>query len=764
MMRWLTFVLIAISAGIMAPPPGHAGQYAIVIGVSGYDPKIIRPLKAPANDVRLVWDLLRDKGFAADNITVLADKIAPGKSAPAKIVMPTRQNIIGAFETLTSVLRARKNEEHSVFVYFSGHGSQQPQFELTDDVEPDNFDEVFLPVDTGKIDPFTRKIRNGLVDDEIKALLAKLKSTGNTFVWVVFDACHSGDMVRGAAKDVQSKFVPSDSLVPTHMREEWYKSLAKLKQKRAGAATRTLRKGSANTGLTRGQATTRSSSWLSAAPGKTSAMTVFSAVSEDKLALEMPVREAGNTVYSIFTYHLIKAIREAPLPSYRDLAAQILRLHAGFAMALPSPVYEGDLDRPLTMAAGAHTVWQWPAKLSQDRSYLNIAVGTIGGVSKGAILKISNGVEKSALGYARVFAADAGQSRARSASYAGLEAKELSRLKGSLTASVVSRAIAMSLRVAVAGATAIPQANAILAALRKQKGGPDALPIEWVATGGNADVYLYVDAGQIYIVPGTSTIKREKGHKSFGVAHGADTDRAVKQLRNDLWKIMRRKNLLKIAATMSQSPIDKTVGVRLFHIKGRKPHAAKADRFTCPAPDMDNISSGGTLLSAVQTSEVRHCDILRLEVSNSGKKRIQVAALLLGPDASITVFNVGNRPVIKPGQALSATNFIQVTTWCTGATCKKLGLRPGEQPVGLEHLLLLTFELDEGVSPRSLAYLAQPSLSRVAKARGAVTRGRLASQLEGLLRQVALVPATRGLSTSPAARSFMRLLQWQIVR
>lgn len=757
MIRWLITLIIAVCACTALPSSGRAGQYALVIGVSGYNPKIIPPLNGPANDVRLVWDLLIDKGFKAGNISLLADKMAPGKSRPAKTIMPTRQNIFAEFKKLVSVLKARKNEKHFVFIYFSGHGSQQPQFELTDDVEPDNFDEVFLPLDTGKIDPFTRKIRNGLTDDEIKALLSSVKSTGNTFVWAVFDACHSGDMVRGIAQGVQSKFVPPESLVPDEMREQWSKAVAKLMRKRRAGSVSHTRGGSSGK-------LKQTSSWLYSNPDKVSAMTVFSAVSEDKLALEMPIKEALNSIYSIFTYHLVKAMRQAPLPSYRALAAQINRLHAGYATDLPSPVFEGELDRALSMIGGGGGKRQWPITVSSDRRHLMIGAGTLFGVTPGAILKVSSGAEQSIAGYVQVVAADAASARAQPVPYGGQAAMDFTQIKRPLTSIVVSRAIKLRLRVAVQ-ATTNPHAKAIFTALRQPNRSGEKLPFDWVAESDGADVFLVADAKQIFVIPGTSSVARQKRMaRTFGVSIKSDVAQVVADLRDDLWKILRRKNLLQIAATLPRSILDDKLEIRLFHVKGAEKGGAQTDRYTCPAPDMEKISSDGTLVTAVETPVVRHCDILRLEVSNSGKKSIQVAGLLLGPDASIRHFDVGNRPVIKPGQTLAATSFIQITTWCAAAKCKKLGLSKGEQPTGLERLLLLAFELDDGVSPRSLAYLAQPSLTRAVKARSEVTRSNAASPLEAMLRQAALIPPTRGITMSGGKNSSIGLLQWNIVR
>ena len=43
----------------------------------------------------------------------------------------------------------------------------------------------------------TAAVQNGLVDDEIGALIDGLRAKGAD-VWAVFDSCHSGTVTRGA--------------------------------------------------------------------------------------------------------------------------------------------------------------------------------------------------------------------------------------------------------------------------------------------------------------------------------------------------------------------------------------------------------------------------------------------------------------------------------------------------------------------------------------------------------------------------------------
>jgi hypothetical protein len=183
------FCILVASVFAMSGSGAIAESRALLVGVSGY-PSLpeARRLKGPANDVQIMRNALLRVGFTPDNVTVLADGV-PGSNA-----LPTKRAILNAMRSLADRSRA----DDWAVVYFSGHGSQQPQLVTRDTryIEPDGLDEIFLPYDIGQWDGSKRAVQGALIDDEIGVALDALSIKG-VRVWAVFDTCHAGDMAKG---------------------------------------------------------------------------------------------------------------------------------------------------------------------------------------------------------------------------------------------------------------------------------------------------------------------------------------------------------------------------------------------------------------------------------------------------------------------------------------------------------------------------------------------------------------------------------------
>lgn len=188
---------LAILAAIMVfAGAGSAETRALLIGVSDYDDAIgIADLRGPANDVRLLRDVLRAR--EVEDIVVLADGV---KDAG----VPTRSAILVALDALA----ARSEEGDFVYIHLSGHGTRQA--DLNGD-ETDGLDEVFLPADTARAAAGGTTIPNALVDDEIGAAVSRLRAKGAD-VWLVLDACHAGTGSRMATPNTAVRFVEASTL------------------------------------------------------------------------------------------------------------------------------------------------------------------------------------------------------------------------------------------------------------------------------------------------------------------------------------------------------------------------------------------------------------------------------------------------------------------------------------------------------------------------------------------------------------------------
>ena len=171
--RRVEIVLLGSAAGDETPSLSQdTGHKALLIGIDAY--RNVSPLVGPVNDAKAMREFVTDDlGFNGSDVKLLLNAEA------------TRANILREAEEWL-IDGTRPGDE--VFLYFSGHGFQQPD---TDGDEPDRLDETLVPVDVIVRDDET--VSGMITDDEMGALLNRL--TGRR-VTVIVDACHSGTSDR----------------------------------------------------------------------------------------------------------------------------------------------------------------------------------------------------------------------------------------------------------------------------------------------------------------------------------------------------------------------------------------------------------------------------------------------------------------------------------------------------------------------------------------------------------------------------------------
>lgn len=192
---------LSILLGASAPAKATAPvRRALLVAVQGYDNLPgVSLFDGPRNSVLLWHDYLRSQGFT--DITVLAEGMDAGdvkwtKKDP-RVAPPTRANIQRAFAELEAKLE-KSGGEDKVLIVLAGHGSQQ-RAAPNDPPKPFNLDEVFLPMDAGprpKGDP-EGPFSNALVDHDIAPHLKNM-SKHSSFIWLIFDSCHSDTMTYDA--------------------------------------------------------------------------------------------------------------------------------------------------------------------------------------------------------------------------------------------------------------------------------------------------------------------------------------------------------------------------------------------------------------------------------------------------------------------------------------------------------------------------------------------------------------------------------------
>ena len=257
---------------------------ALLIGIDRYEH--VSQLTGTVNDAHAMraW-ISAHPGFGDGDIRMLLDGEA------------TRDNILRSIEEW---LIAGTRPGDDVFLYFSGHGSQQHD---DNDDEADRLDETLVPVDA-TIDA-SGAPRGMISDDEVAALMARLAGRRVHFV---IDACHSGTGDRLAIAEAGS----------------W--RYVKTPRGPNGAPLRiagTRKRASAPTSKTGGQ-----EAFMSTKDTGMSGLdlTVWAAVQADQKALvdeEAPESEPG----SVFTRRLLSGTRDGRADADRNGIVTRAELH-----------------------------------------------------------------------------------------------------------------------------------------------------------------------------------------------------------------------------------------------------------------------------------------------------------------------------------------------------------------------------------------------------------------------------------------------------
>ena len=150
---------------------------ALLIGIDDY--RQVSRLEGPVNDAIEMKSFLVDGlQYAESDVKLLINEDA------------TRANILASIDDWLITPTASGDE---IFLFFSGHGFQQPD---DNNDEADGLDETWVPVDVvvEAGDEGSYSTRGMITDDEIDNRLQRLAGRQ---VYVVIDSCHSGTATRG---------------------------------------------------------------------------------------------------------------------------------------------------------------------------------------------------------------------------------------------------------------------------------------------------------------------------------------------------------------------------------------------------------------------------------------------------------------------------------------------------------------------------------------------------------------------------------------
>ncbi len=667
-----TWLLVAwLGLGLAAP--AAAERHALLVGVTEYQhlPPALQ-LKAPANDVRLMRQVLLQRGLDASRIEMLADGVEGA-------ALPTRDAIVSALQRLAG--RARSGD--TVLLYFSGHGSLQPA--ATAPGEPVRWQPVFLPRDVrqweeGREGRSAAQIPGALTDATLRALIDRINDSG-AFVWAVFEACHSAKLVRGAlpgtdAQQLRVHQVPPSALgvpglAPPDVQPVW--------------ADRSQPPPQAGRGLA----------------------AYFYAAQSVEQAPSAPLQGGDAAAWhGLFTYAIAQALALGQPMSYRQLSQHVLASHDRLPMTTATPLASGNgLDQPV-LGQEAPALRQWPLQAGRDG--LALAAGALSGLAEGALLAVladplapaARGAAQppsGTLGFVRVTAVDANRAQLQPVAWQGWAALTAQAVPRGSWARLLAAPPAYTLRVALDRGGCGGDCLAGRAVAQLQRNGVPGVEVRWAASGADAaaDLRLRADdagvrlllageadgagAGWGVAVPVASTAG---GSPAGDVDQAAQVDALAQATAAALHRIARQRNLLRLAA--------------------QRALAAPAGLFM-PTVKLRRGSSGpDTAVAAERMATLHVDDWVIAEGRNSSGDAVDVSLFWLGADQSIRrVFPsfVGESARLAAGERLPP-----------------LGVHILAGTSGIERLLVLSVPMQHQQEVADFAFLTQPPVGRLRSA------------------------------------------------
>ena len=337
-------------------PRGQAADYAVLVGVGNYELEGVTDLQGPPNDVRMMQEALRDRNVPDANMAVLADGI-PGAA------LPTRAAIMDALNAVVDKIDEATPGGDSVTLYFSGHGTRQPD---RNDDETDGLDELFLPMDIRKWDGSNdaqAQVPNAIVDDELGVLVAAMRAK-NATVWVIMDSCHSGSGTRFAQRDVRARQVPT-SVFGFHA-----DPLAVTVEEKDDFGAPGIRQEDA---LEKG------------------GFVAFFAAQAFQQAVEVAMErddDGTKTFYGLFTAHLAQRLKTSPDLSFRQLFEAVkfdIEKYQADRGGSQWPAFEASRDAmeqvPISRGSGKNRTWRLAANNT-------ITAGVLHGLRNGSVLAV----------------------------------------------------------------------------------------------------------------------------------------------------------------------------------------------------------------------------------------------------------------------------------------------------------------------------------------------------------------------------------------
>ena len=597
----LGFLGLIVSALPALSGTAQAETRALVVGVSEY-PKLAETiwLKGPKNDSREMANMLARLGVPAGNITVLADGTRDLAEGIHHGGFGTKKAILDGLDRLAET----SQRGDLVVFYFSGHGAQQP--DLNGDEEGGR-DGVFLPYDTGKWGG--EGVENGLVDDELSARIQVILDKGVDFFGII-DACHSATGFRDVPGD-DSKVRQVDGAelgIPDS----------------ADAPVRGVKLAKAPKAAVEGR-------------GRAA---FFYAAQENEAAKDKP--PAGSDTgesFGVFTYSLLSRLNQTTGLTYRTLHQSVMAdIKRNTLMATQTPEMEGELiDEPVLRLTSAETLKQWQIFSGK------LQAGQLAGVKPGAIVALYTdpaAKDEEAVAHGIVDSAGATISLVSPIAYPCTEALgadgkcptavDPAQFKKGRFARVVEQgtdfSVVLSEPLRLDAGDGQDYSGAVQAL--KEAVASAGLSSRVSLRSSGYDIAVGLVDGKLAFAPSAGSIDRLGKGSSPRLTLPADPQEAAKTVTEALDKITRALALQRLAAGLD---LGNGLGLETKLQVSRYTGGAITGG-ECPEDESDYAAP----VDAGDNPTFGDCDTISFTMTNTGKKPVDVTALLVGADFSIT--------------------------------------------------------------------------------------------------------------------------------
>ena len=626
-------------------------KHAIVVGVADY-PNLDKKLwlDGPRNDVEVVMNYLLDNNFDETNITLLADD---------EPILPTYKNILIAFEKTIN----KSKSGDMVYLHFSGHGSQQPQEDLSDsNQEHDGLDEIFLPRDVKNFNYKMGKVENALVDNEVNLFITRFREKG-VFVWLVFDSCHAGTMLRGTEQDgvKHRKVEPNILKIPSALIKKAKNRQTDNRKKK----TASVNANSKNKDL--------------------AGYIAFYAAQSTESTIEMKLPQQGpdRKPMGLFTYTISDILSSNIDMSYTQLSEAILNRYTG-SRSISTPIFEGsNLNTAIFNSNRKIDVAQWKVLPHKKQNGLaNLSAGQIHGINSDTILalvKSPSETKQPIMGYIQVIKSDLISSTAKAIGYNGIKPiKITSRLYARAIGSKIETPLTIWIQPDKNNSASADKLKNLLKSISADK--KQAINIKFTDKKDKADFHLAVDNKQILFTSATIALTKNNSNKIYSLEFDNsprlnNNSEFSKSLTKTLRILAKTKRLYAASKQFKNKNALANLDVSFKVTKGKN---------TVAVSDADKLS-------------LYDGNIIEVTIRNNSKSAVDVTALYIDSGYGIS-------PIFPT--EIGATNRIQPKS----QSVKIIKSKVSTTTLGNESLIIIAVEAKTNTQRSDFSFLAQPSL------------------------------------------------------